>query len=304
MGGARLTQFKKAIGHDKKVIEANGIVNFNIPAYGIIDNIMLEFWNGDKIATRADAMKAIGQTELTVEQTRLIDVNLSDIDELRSSMGVKVQSASAAGIFELCIQKYCFDLVEVQKYFSIGTAIIPSGGANVIGAGIQLALHVNADITGVSHVKLYTVRRAGDKLFNSSAYLKFLQHPQNFDGTGEHKVQTLPRNQTDAYLGIIIDAKDGVIAGGEISVDSEKMIHKIGTKTNKYLQNLREFEQLDGQLLHMFADGSIAAGIPMAGVTDLDVTTEFSTAPASKNYRILSLTMGNYPVDMLKQMTA
>lgn len=286
-----MSQLKKILIHESKPVSAGTILTFNIPSFDTIDDTLLEFTNNGAPATKANVLAAIGKVALNINGEQVINVPLSRLVDLYTSLGVEV-SQNIVNVIGLNIGRYLFKDPNNEDYFAWGCANIQT---------IQLQLYCNASTTGVTDCQVETVRRATNQ--SLGAYIKVINYPQTMATTGISTVDTLPRDSNEAYLSIMAHNGGGVISGGEVVVNGNSVYDPISQAVNNYVVDARGLSSVSGCFNYSFSDGSIKGILPMQGVTELRLKTNFTTAPTSGTYDLVAVSIRNVPQIMLNEVS-
>ena len=264
---------------------SNTTATLQIPAYGKIQSIFLRFTTGAGAAnTEAEIRAQVGNVRLTINGRDVINCSAAQLFDLYESMGLNVTLATgSAGCVELNIGRLVFTDPAVRDLFGFGTADVTS-----------IQVQVTAlTLTTVANVQAYTARQAINE--NLGTYCKFIAYPQSFNSTGDHTVDTLPRDNNSDYLAVLASTGAGTITFGECRVNNATAIERTPTDVNAVFCSNDRVAQPSGYYLYHFADGSLDGRLPMLGVSDLRFITTFSVAPGASSYTMLPLTVINFP---------
>lgn len=287
-----MSQLKKILVHESKPISAGAILTYNIPSFDTVDDIILEFTNSGAAATLANIKSGIGKVALNINGEQVINVPFTRLCDVYSSLGVEV-TQSLVNCLGLNIGRYLFKDPDNEDFFAWGCNNIQT---------IQLQVYCNGTVTGLTDLQVSTVRRAVKQ--NLGSYIKVINYPQTMASTGMSVVDTLPRDNNEAYLEILAHNGGGVISGGECVVNGVSVYDPISQALDDYVVNARGLGAVSGNFNYAFADGSIKCILPMIGVTELRVKTNFTTAPTNSVYDLVAVTIRNVPDAMLKAAAA
>lgn len=288
-----MSQVKKTLVHEAKAVTAGAVLTYNIPAFKTIDDIILTFTNNGAPATDANIRAAIGKVALNVNGEQIINTPLSTILDFYKYLGNEVWQSHPANAIGLMLGNRIWKNPLLEKLFAIGCANVQT---------IQLQIYCNNTVTGVTDIEVSTVRRNFDS--NTMSLIKIIDYPQSAASAGISTVDTLPRDNNDAYLVVMASNGGGVIATGEAIVNGESIIDPISLNTNGYIGAARGRQPQTGYFVYDFCDGSEAGSLPMQGATELRFKTNFSTAPASGNYDLVAVTIKNIPEMLLNAALA
>lgn len=289
-----MTQLKHVYVHETKPISAGAVITSSIPAFKTIDDIVLKFLNSGAAATKANIVAGIGKIALAINGEQVINCDVSQLYDVFEFLGNQVQETTLVNCISLNLGRLMQKLNWNKDFFSWGCANVQT---------IQVQVYCNGTVTGLTDVQFITERRDVDAALGS--YIKIINYPQAATSAGYSTVDTLPRDTNDAYLALLVRGNAGaVIASGECTVNGANVIDEVGPDVMTYVSQARGFKSLSGYFNYLFADGSNRGILPMNGVTDLRVKTNFSTAPTGGIYDILALSVKNIPADMLKAFNA
>ena len=287
-----MSQLKKVLIHESKPISAGAILTFNIPSFDTIDDIILEFTNSGAAATLANIKSGIGKVALNINGEQVINVPFTRLCDVYSSLGVEV-TQNLVNCLGLNIGRYLFKDPNNEDFFSFGCADIQT---------IQLQVYCNGTVTGLTDLQVSTVRRSVNTALGS--YIKIINYPQTMSSTGISTVDTLPRDSNEAYLEILAHNGGGVISAGECVVNGNSIYDPISSALNNYVVDARGLSHVTGIFNYSFSDGSIKGILPMIGVTELRLKTNFTTPPTGGVYDLVAVSIRNVPTAMLNAVRA
>ena len=285
-------QIKKVLQHDTKPVSNGAVLTFNIPSFDTIDDIVLEFRNAGAAASKANILTSIGKVALAINGEQVVNCPISLLYKVYESLGVEV-SQSIDNVIGLNIGRYLFKSPNNEDYFAFGCANVQT---------IQLQVYCAASVTDITDLSISTVRRPVSTVLGS--YIKVINYPQSMNTTGTSSVDTLPRDNNEAYLSILADAAGGTISTGECVVNGNSVFDPMTQAENDYIVSARGLGKVSGVFNYSFSDGSIKGILPMAGVTELRLKTTFSTKPTNGVYDLLAVSIRNVPEAMLKAVAA
>ena len=274
---------KNTQNHETKALTSNQQSTLQIPTNGKIQSLMLFFADssGDP-ATEAEIRAEIGNIRLTFNGRDVVNASTVELLDLYEFLGSAVFNASGApaGAMELNIGRLVYASPEARDLMGLGTADI---------ANIQVQVSAGT-LSNIASVQGITSRTPVNE--NLGAHCEYISYPQSFNATGDHTVDTLPRNTDSSYLGLVInDGASGVISHSEVRVNNYTIRERLALAVNNLLLSENKYTQPAGHFIHGFVDGSIDGRLPMVGVTDLRCITTFSTAPGTGGYTIGALTL-------------
>lgn len=290
-----MAQIKKVLIHENKSLTANTILTFNVPSFKTIDDIMLEFSNSGAPATMANIKSSVGKIALNINGEQVINTTATRLFDFYSMLGNEVQQGSRpANVINLNVGRLLFLLPENEDYFAWGCANINT---------IQVQVYCNGTVTGVTDCNLITERR--DVESPLGAYVKLISYPQSMAAAGISTVDTLPRDSNEAYLAVMASEETGgAIASGECVVNGVNIYDNISAAVDAMVVSSRDYAPVSGYFNYLFADRSRRGILPMMGVTELRLKTNFSAAPTAGVYDLLACTIKNVPAEMMSAYNA
>lgn len=272
--------------HEEKALTSAQNSTLQIPTGGKVNSLFLMFKDSSGVsATEAEIRAEIGNIRLTLGGKDVINVPATKILDLYESLGVKVaENTGIAGVIELNLGKLIYLDPAMRDACGFGTADLTS---------IQVQV-VAGTLSNIASVQAFTRRQAINQ--NLGTHCRFVQYPQSFNSTGDHTVDTLPRDRNAAYLAAMVDdGASGAISHGEARVNSNTVTERCPLNVNKAAVSGDGFVQPAGYFNYMFTDGDTSTRLPMRGVSDFRLITTFSTAPGASGYNIATLTVVDYP---------
>lgn len=273
--------------HEQKPLTSSQITTLQIPAGGKIQSLALAFFtSAGALVTEAQIRSELTNIRLTLNGQDVVNASPTQILDLYEAMGVHVESPSAvAGVVELNLGRLLFVDPVLKDIFGFGTADISS---------IQVQVTAGT-LSAIASVQVVTERSPVNE--NLGTYCRYINYAQSFNSTGDHTVDTLPRDVNSSYLALLInDGASGTITHGEVRVNSSTIREKLNIGVNDLFNSNKGYAQPAGYFVHAFADGTLRGQLPMLGVTDLRFVTTFSVAPGAGGYTIAALTGINMPV--------
>ena len=268
--------------HETKALTSNQPATMQIPVYGTIHNLILRFTTASSFATEAEIRAQIGNIRLTFNGRDIINTNATRLYELYESLGNYVNdNTGVAGNLELNIGRLVFDNPSIRDNFGYGTADISTIQVTITPGTLTTITGVQG-ITGRTNVT--------SKL---GAHCKFIDYPQSFNSTGDHTVDTLPRDPDSAYIAVSASpGASGTVTNGEVRVNNITILERMPRDTNSLINSNNRFEQqANVGFLYNFCDGNDGSILPMAGITDLRFITTWSVAPGAASYVMSALTV-------------
>ena len=290
-----MSQVKKVLVHESKPVTASAVLTYNIPSFKTIDDIILTVTNSGAASTDANIRAAIGKIALNINGEQIINTPLSTILDFYKYLGVEVWQSNPANVIGLMLGNRIWKNPLLEKLFAIGCANVQT---------IQLQIYCNSSVTGVTDIEVSTVRRNFES--NTQSLIKVIDYPQTASSAGISTVDTLPRDNNDAYLAVMVGNSAGaVIASGEAIVNGESVFDPISLNTAGYIGAARGRQPLSSTyFVYDFCDGSETGLLPMQGATELRFKTNFSTAPTSGTYDMVAISIKNTPTMLLNAVLA
>ena len=269
--------------HETKAMTTGQQATLQVPTGGKIQSLFLLFETSAGVpVTEAQIRAEIGNIRVTFNGKDVINASANELLDLFETLGVNVFGAPTipAGAMELNIGRLVFVSPEIRDLMGFGTADI----ANI---QVQVTAGTLSDIASVQAVSSRTPVNE-----NFGVHCEYISYPQSFNGTGDHTVDTLPRNTDSAYLALMInDGASGVVSHSEVRVNNYTIRERLSIAVNAVLLAESKYAQPAGHYVHGFFDGSLNGRLPMVGVTDLRCITTFTTAAGAGGYTIGALTL-------------
>lgn len=269
--------------HEQKSLASSQVATLQIPVGSKIQSLGLIFYtSGGVPVTEAQIRAEISLIRLTINGRDVVNAPPAQILDLYEALGpsrVGVNTA-VAGVIELNIGRLVFVDPAVRDLVGFGTADV---------ASIQVQVTAGT-LSAIASVKALSQRSPVAE--NLGTYCKFVNYPQSFNSTGEHTVDTLPRDSNSAYLLTMIDdGASGTITYSECRLNGMNITEKQDSAISALFASNKGFTQPSGYFCHWFNDGSLMGQLPMKGATDLRFITTFSVAPGAAGYNITPLTL-------------
>jgi hypothetical protein len=143
-------------------------------------------------------------------------------------------------------------------------------------------------------VQLITGRE--DKVENLGTYVTMIDYQQNFNATGDHTVDTLPRDLNQSYLMVMCDdGASGAISHGECRINNLTIRERLPISVNAMAVDMTGLQQPSGYYVYNFTDGGLKSRLPMNGVKDLRFLNTFTTAAGAGGYVMTAVSAVNFP---------
>lgn len=274
---------KNTQNHETKPLTTGQQATLQVPSGGKIQSLFLFFTDAaGAAATETEIRAEIGNLRLTINGKDIVNASATQILDLYEALGANVFNAAAipAGAMELNIGRLVYNNPELRDLMGFGTADV---------ANIQVQVTAGT-LSNIAAVQAISARTPSNE--NLGAHCKFLNYPQSFNATGDHTVDTLPRDTDSSYLALMVnDGASGTITFSELRVNNFTIRERVPLNVNAVLLSEARLAQPAGYFVHGLADGSLDGRLPMAGVTDLRCITTFSVAPGAAGYSIGALTL-------------
>lgn len=268
--------------HETKPLTSGQQVTLQVPVYGTIHNMMLRFTNAaGAVSTEAQIRAEIGNIRLTFNGKDVVNTTAARLYDMYEALGNNVyNNLGSNGNIELNLGRLIFTDPVARDALGFGTADITT---------IQVTVTAGT-LTNIQAVQAITARDNVARVLG--AYAKYIDYPQSFNATGDHTVDTLPRDPDSAYIGVLTsNGASGTITFGEVRVNNVTIQERQPRDTNELVLSSNRFAQPTGYYAYIFNDGSQGAILPMSGVTDLRFITTFSVAPGAAGYVKSALTI-------------
>lgn len=277
--------------HETQPLTNGSTATLQIPVFNRIQDVILAF-NGTEAQMRAE----LGLVRLTMNGTDIINCTVTELLDLFEAMGVKVASNTGIdGVLSLNVGRLLYDSSPIRDLFGWGSLGVTT---------IQVQVTAGT-LAAISEVTAYSVRDVarnanGDPEAQPfGAHVRVIRYPQNFNSTGEHTVDTLPRDINTAYLAVMAgDGASGVISYGKCSVNAANVYEQTPNAVNEMANAETGIAPVAGYYLYNFTDGGLNSRLPMKGVTDLRFVTNFATAPGAGGYPMIAVTGVDYPANL------
>lgn len=280
-------QTKKYDVHENRSLTNGSVITFNVPSYGTVDDIILNFTNSGAAATAANVKSSIGKIALNINGEQVINCTVERLYDFYKMLGNEVYQGTQTGTISLNLGRLLFKLPSNEDFFAWGCNNIDT---------IQVQVYCGT-LSGVTDCELSTVRRSVTA--NMGSYIKLISYPQPMAAAGISTVDTLPRDANEGYLTIMAAASGGTISLGECVVNGTNIFQPMTQGVNDYVVNNYGLAAVSGYFNYCFADGAIKGVLPMMGVTELRLKTTFTVAPTSGVYDLLACSIRNIPESMM-----
>ena len=279
---------------ESKPVTAGAMTPFNVNCYGVIRDLMLEFTNSGAAATLANCKSSIERIVVLLNGMNILDVSLSQIVDLFTFLGTRVQQTTLTNVFSLNMGRLLYKAGITRDEFAWRCGKLGNADPTKKISSLVVQVYAGATVTDITDVQLYSSRIDVEADFNDS-YVQFNNNVQSFSSTGQSQVNTLPKNANDLFLLAIAYNGGGTITQGETLVNNTNVTRAISQSVMDAINNLNGFGKIDGAYVHNFCDGSTNSGLFVNDVTsELSVRTTFSKAPTT-GYNLPVVKIHNCP---------
>lgn len=277
---------KYRIAHESKPLTTGTAATVNIPPYGKIFNIGLNFTtSGGAAVTEAAIRSEIANLRLTINGVDHVNCTPIQILDLYEHLGVNVGVPLAvAGCLELNVGRLIYIDPATRDLFGFGTANVES---------IQIEVRAGTLVT-IANVQGFTERSTAKE--NLGVRTRYLSYSRGFNATGDDTFDTLPRDPESSYLALMVsNGASGTATNTQVKVDNVTIKDPAPQAINNLFNSNNRLVPVTGYSHIDFMDGQITSRLPMISVNDFRVTTTFSVAPGVLGYTIAALTAVNLP---------
>lgn len=279
---------------ETKPITAGSMTPFNVNCYDVIRDLMIEFTNNGAPATLANCLSSISRVVVLINGMNAVDVKLSQIVDLFTYMGTRVNQTTLTNVFSLNMGRLLYQAGILRDEFAWRCGRTGNTDPTKKISSLVVQIYAGTTVTAITDVNLYSIRKNVEADWNDT-YIQFNNNVQSFAAVGQSQVNTLPKNANDLFLLAIAYNGGGVIASGETLVNNVNVARNITLATNNAMNNLEGYGVITGAFVHNYTDGTANSGLLVNDVTsELSVRTTFSTAPTT-SYDMPVLKVHNCP---------
>lgn len=279
---------------ETKPITAGSMTPFNVNCYDTIRDLLIEFTNSGAPATLANCLSSINRVVVLINGMNAVDVKLSQIVDLFTYMGTRVQQQTLTNVFSLNMGRLLYQAGILRDEFAWRCGRTGNADPTKKISSLVVQIYAGTTVTDISDVNLYSIRKNVEADWNDS-YIQFNNNVQSFAAVGQSQVNTLPKNANDLFLLAIAYNGGGTIESGETLVNNVNVSRNITLATNNAMNNLDGYGVIAGAFVHNYSDGTANSGLLVNDVTsELSVRTTFSKAPTT-SYDMPVLKVHNCP---------
>lgn len=280
---------KQSQVHENKPLTSSATATLQIPQSGKIHSLILRFsTSAGADVTEAAIRSEIGQIRLTLNGKDVVNASAAKILDLYEVLGQNVNDAAGvASVLELNIGRLIYTDPNLREVFGFGTADVQS---------IQVSVTAGT-LSTIANVQAFTSRTPQNEQLGT--YCKFINYPVSFNATGDHTVDTLPRDSDATYLMVLSDmGASGTITHGELRVNAYTIKERCPIAVNRLLVSNDRLASPTGYFVYALNDGALDTRLPMVDVKDLRFIQTFSVAPGAAGYNMSVLTAINLPAKL------
>lgn len=279
---------------ETKPITGGSMTPFNVNCYDTIRDLLIEFTNSGAPATLANCLSSINRVVVLINGMNAVDVKLSQIVDLFTYMGTRVQQQTLTNVFSLNMGRLLYQAGILRDEFAWRCGRTGNADPTKKISSLVVQIYAGTTVTDISDVNLYSIRKNVEADWNDS-YIQFNNNVQSFAAVGQSQVNTLPKNANDLFLLAIAYNGGGTIESGETLVNNVNVSRNITLTTNNAMNNLDGYGVIAGAFVHNYSDGTANSGLLVNDVTsELSVRTTFSKAPTT-SYDMPVLKVHNCP---------
>lgn len=256
-------------------VAANATANIRIPCSGIHFACMLDFrQSGGTAVTSANIATALTNVIVRHDGEQIIEASgqfLLDLQKYYHDYATGA-AANVNGIVSIAFAPFHFSTYRERAALAVGTQGMQS---------FTIDLVFGSSLATVSTVSVYS--ELYPDVAPKTQYLKIKKFPRTFTQTGNFVVSDLPlENPSVAIkaLHITLGSNTGVCDYSTVKVGNFAIWDTIYTNLNTVMANMA---QRTPQTAYCHIDfgrnNDLTSFLPLAGVTDLQVLTDWTTAP-------------------------
>lgn len=299
-----MAQYLKPALDESKAITASSVVTFNVACSEVINNLLIRFANSGADATLENITKGVDRILVQMKGVNILDCSAQQLVDLYNYLGTKRNGGLTLGAtLPLNIGAQIYDFVGMENEFAWRCGKSTETNPSKKIESINVQIFTNSSFTGITDVELYSVRTPVEEDYNGS-YIQFNRNPQEFSGTGQSQINTLPKDTNDIMLLAVAYNGGGVITHGETIYNNDNISRNIAASANTLLNSMSGYGQIANAYVHNYTTGAFNSGLLIeSSGYQFSVRTTFSTAPTA-GYDICLLKIHNAPAKVLQAVSS
>lgn len=277
--------------HETKTLTSSQQATASINPAGKILSFIAHFMTSAGVSvTEAQVRAEISNMRLTVGGRDIVNTSPTIILDVYEAMGTRLgANTGVAGTVELNLARLAFLDPAIRDSLGLGTFDVST---------IQLQV-LAGTLSAIASFETHTTRIPSTEVLG--AYGTLLNVPRAYNSAAQDVVSSLPRVDTTTVIGFFVQTgASGVIVDSEVRVSnsiygSQTLRERVPLNVNKQELSNDGYQQPTGYFVHMLTDSDLKKRLPLLGATDLQVSTNFSTAPGAGGYGIAILAIENLP---------
>lgn len=268
--------------HESKTLTTGQDTTLQVPTYGTIHNLVLRFTtSAGADVTEAQIRSEIAKIRFAIDGKDKVNISAAKLLDFFESLGNRVAvNTGVGGQVELNVGRLLFADAAQRDFLGFGSADV---------SVMQVTITAGT-LSAIANVQAITRRTKDIKPLGS--HCSIIDYAQNYNATGEHTVDTLPRDASTAYAALLINnGASGVISHSEIRLNNETICEKVPAAVNQQFLANDRLVQPSGYFVHGLNDGQGGSILPMNGVSEFRILTTFSTAAGAAGYSIIAVTI-------------
>lgn len=293
-------QILKPALDESKSATASSVVTFNVACSNVINNLFLRFANSGADAALADIVAGVDRILVQLKGVDILDCSAQQLVDLYNYLGAKRNGGLTLGAtlpLNLGAQIYDWQGMENEFAWRCGKSTETNPSKKIESINVQI--FTNASFANITDIELYSVRTPVEEDYNG-CYVQYNRNPQNFAGTGQSQVNTLPKDTNDIMLLCATYNGGGTITSGETIYNNDNISRNMSASANTLLNCLSGFGQISNAYVYNYATGAANSGLLIeSSGYQFSLRTTFSVAPTSGVYDMCLLKIHNPPARVL-----